>query len=232
MRSHFIHVGKTGGTAVKHALQPVASRFNIVLHSHETTLPDIPEGERVFFFLRDPVTRFVSGFNSRKRRGMPRIFSPWNRAERKAFRRFPTAIELARSLYKRDRTISAAAEDAMRGVGHVNSRFLDWFVSPDYLLSRLSDVILIGFQETIQDDFNTLRAILRLPSDISLPCDPVLAHKTPPGFVTDLDDEATANLRRWYAEDIRFYEFCKELRFRAGISLGAQVRLAGNKAGV
>ena len=100
----------------------------------------------------------------------------------------------------------------MRGVGHVKSRFLDWFVGTDYLLSRLSDVILIGFQETLQDDFNTLQAILGLPMELSLPCDPVVAHKTPPEFVTDIDDEATGNLRRWYAEDIQFYEFCKGLR--------------------
>jgi len=94
------------------------------------------------------------------------------------------------------------------------TRPTDWFVDPDYLLSRLSDVVLIGFPETLQDDFNRLQTILRLPSEISLPCDPVVAHKTPPGFITDLDDQATANLRRWYAEDIQFYEFCRELRAR------------------
>ena len=91
---------------------------------------------------------------------MPRIFSPWNRAEARAFKRFPTAIGLARGLHAPDRSLSAAARAAMRGVGHVNSRFVDWFVGTDYLLSRLSDVMLIGFQETLQDDFNTLQAIL------------------------------------------------------------------------
>src|SRR5689334_19331398 len=187
MRSHFIHVGKTGGSAVKYALAPVAGRFQIVLHPHETTLPDIPVGERVFFFLRDPLTRFVSGFNSRKRCGRPRIFSPWNRAERRAFNRFSTALELARALSSHDSDVVSAAHAAMQGVRHVNSRFLDWFVSPDYLVSRLPDIILIGFQETLQDDFKRLRAILRLPTDVSLPLDPVRAHKTPPGFVTSLD---------------------------------------------
>jgi hypothetical protein len=48
---HFLHIGKTGGTAIKHAIGPLASIKNLVLHPHSVRLSDIPAGERVFFCL-------------------------------------------------------------------------------------------------------------------------------------------------------------------------------------
>ena len=97
---HFLHVGKTGGTAFKHAVRaapPPLSRYVIHLHPHRVVLRDVPEGERFPFFLRDPVTRFVSGFHSRQREGRPRYRTRWSPEERKAFERFPTPDALALS---------------------------------------------------------------------------------------------------------------------------------------
>ena len=81
---HFLHIGKTGGTAFKHAIT-TARRQNarlgaltpaLHLHPHTVHLRDIPKGDRFFFFLRDPISRFVSGFYSRKNQGHPRHFVP------------------------------------------------------------------------------------------------------------------------------------------------------------
>ncbi len=68
---HFIHIGKTGGTAVKYALQDynatvLGCRYEIILHNHNFKLKDIPIGEKFFFFVREPIDRFISGFYSRK----------------------------------------------------------------------------------------------------------------------------------------------------------------------
>ena len=81
---HFLHIGKTGGTAVKYALKRnlVNKEYMIYLHGHEFKLRDVQKGAKAFFFLRDPVDRFVSGFYSRRRQGQPRIFSPWSQARR------------------------------------------------------------------------------------------------------------------------------------------------------
>ena len=53
------------------------------------------------FPLRDPVTRFVSGFYSRLRRGRTAVLHPAHEAERKAFEWFPTPQELADALAER-----------------------------------------------------------------------------------------------------------------------------------
>ena len=75
---HFLHIRKTGGTAVKHALKSHlrTRRYLIFLHKHNVKLKDVPVGDKVFFFLRDPVSRFVSGFYSKQRRGRPSLFLP------------------------------------------------------------------------------------------------------------------------------------------------------------
>ena len=80
---HFLHIGKTGGTAMKYVLSqyPVGSRYAICLHGHRVRLCDIPKGDSVIFAVREPISRFVSGFYSRKRQGQPRLFSPWSQNE-------------------------------------------------------------------------------------------------------------------------------------------------------
>ena len=78
--AHFLHIGKTGGTAIIDVLRQYAqaSPYFVYHHPHYVRLIDIPKGEKVFFFLRDPITRFVSGFYSRQRQGKPRHNLPWS----------------------------------------------------------------------------------------------------------------------------------------------------------
>jgi hypothetical protein len=103
-RAHFLHPGKTGGTALKAALAPVAldGRYEIHLHRHNVLLSDISLGDRVFFSVRAPLDRFVSGFNSRRRQGRPRYDIPWSAAEERAFTTFTSPDALGRALSSND----------------------------------------------------------------------------------------------------------------------------------
>src|SRR5262245_41319225 len=115
---HFLHVGKTGGTALKHALALTAVS-RVVLHDHTTTLAAIPPGQFVIFFLQEPLSRFVSGFYSRQRQGQPRYFSPWSEDEARAFGRFGTPSDLAAALSSASDEERAAAAAAMTSIQHV-----------------------------------------------------------------------------------------------------------------
>ena len=48
---HFIHIGKTGGTAIKSAIKRYNStkEFDIFIHNHEFKFKDALPGEYVFF---------------------------------------------------------------------------------------------------------------------------------------------------------------------------------------
>ena len=98
----------------------------------------------------------------------------------------------------------------MKTIKHVNSSYYDWFDSKDYFLSRLTDIIFIGFQESLEKDFNSLKKILDLPEVVNLPQDGTKAHRSPSNLDTDLEDKAKQNLMEWYASDYEFFKLCHE----------------------
>lgn len=208
---HVLHIGKTGGTAVKAALRghTEVGEYLITLNPHWVGLRDIPRGDRVVFFLRDPVARFVSGFLSRQRKGQPRYYTEWTPGEKAAFERFESPRALAHALSSANAEEKAAARRAMRAIEHVKDSYMRWFDSEAYFLSRQSDVLLIGFQETLGADFERLKRALGLPDALALPNDPVKAHRNPEKLDTSLDDLAVRNLRDWYRADLDFIEACR-----------------------
>jgi hypothetical protein len=208
--THFLHVRKTGGSAVRYALAPFAASHGIVIHGHKTRLADVPPGDRVFFFVRDPIERFASGFYSRFRRGRPLRDLTWTPSEERAFADFRHAGTLAEALSSPDPSLAERARFAMRGINHVSSSFADWFTI-DEIRARRASIVLLGLQERLSSDFAYVTARLGLPDD-RLPEDPVLAHRTPPEFDTTLSPLARENLRRWYAADVRFFAEYGRLR--------------------
>jgi hypothetical protein len=210
---HVLHIGKTGGTAVQHGLcgHLLTPRYVIDLRYHATTLRDIPRGEKVVFFLRDPIARFLSGFYARQRCDKPRYPSAWTDEEREAFTMFPTANHLALALSSPDEQQRQRARRAMNSISHVRTHYADWFGDRDYFLSRLPDIFFIGFQETLAADFERLRAKLGIPEPLRLPTDDRLAHRNPPDIDKRLEPQAVANLQHWYADDYAFFKLCQEL---------------------
>lgn len=217
---HFLHIRKTGGTAIRYALQGcVSKRYVVSLHGHGVKLRDLPRGEGVIFFVRDPVTRFVSGFYSRKREGRPRHYSPWRPGEEQAFSNFSSPNELAVALSSKDREERLRAIDAMENISHLSSHYWDWFESEEYFRSRLSDIFFIGFQETLNEDFERLKAKLGLIYDATLPTDATKSHRTPLNFDRTLNATAIRNLRNWYREDYEFVSLCQEIEGRAVVEI-------------
>ncbi len=217
MPVHFLHIRKTGGTAIAEALRPIAESYGIVLHDHNTKLSDVPPGDQVVFFVRHPIPRFVSGFCSRLRRGLPRHHFEWNDAEMEAFRHFRKANDLAEALSATDAEMAMRARQAMRGISHLKNTYKDWFSSEQELDDRLDSILLVGLQEKLNTDFEHLKRLLKLPETVCLPADDKLAHRTPPEFDRRLSPQAERNLSEWYAEDIRFYEHCTCLRAARGL---------------
>ncbi|HVN02580.1 MAG TPA: hypothetical protein VMT68_20435 [Caulobacteraceae bacterium] len=213
--AHFIHVGKTGGTAIKQALRscPDAGAYTLFVHGHAQTLRGVPAGEKVVFFLRDPVSKFVSGFDYRLRGSLPHFDIPWRPHEAEAFARFTSAAALAKALSSEDPDERARAGQAMRSIHHVrDSVVARWFESEAYFRSRLDDVLFIGFQEDLAADFERLKRVLGLPPALTLPGPDTVAYQKSPTPPEPLDTVARANLVAWYADDVRFYALCRRLR--------------------
>ncbi|MGQ0559745.1 MAG: sulfotransferase family 2 domain-containing protein [Sphingosinicella sp.] len=210
---HVLHIGKTGGTAVKAALWPLLGRANLVLHDHRTRLCDCPQDSLVFFVVRDPLERFVSGFNSRLRRGQPRYNFPWSTGETVAFRIFGTANALAEAIDSRNPARRLLARWAMGRIGHVRDRLSDWLEGVEEWVERRR--LIIGTTATLEGDLQRLLATAQIDEQIILPRDPVAAHASPADVERGLSPRAVENLTRWYSDDIRLYETSLRIRSEA-----------------
>jgi hypothetical protein len=217
-RVHLIHIGKTGGTAVKDALKPLTSsgRYQIELHSHDVDLQRIPQGDKFFFAVRDPLDRFVSGFNSRKRRGRPRYDFPWSTGEERAFNLFPNADALGSALSSDEARRRAAARDALISIKHVRDSYWQWFRDRDHLERRLDDLLLVMWFPSLDSSFAQLCELLGLPSGTALPTDSTTAHHSPQSADRSLSKRAKKNLYGWYSADVAFVEFCTNFDCFAG----------------
>jgi hypothetical protein len=213
---HFIHVGKTGGSAIAFALKAHTRQheYHIQLHGHNTKLNDIPEGEKLFFCVRDPMDRFVSGFYSRQRQGRPKYNSPWRKEEKMAFKIFKTPNELALALSSEDAAYKAQAEFAMRSIAHVKSSYWDWFGDESYFTKRFPDILWVCHQDRLKKDFDVLKKMLHIPEEVALPGKhSVAAHANPDGLDRKLEDQAKRNLQGWYAADYHFLKLVNEIHF-------------------
>lgn len=215
---HFLHIGKTGGTSLKklvkqHEITTIGDGRRLVMHSHSTTLYDVLGKNRrneAAFFLRDPLARFVSGFNSRLREGAPIAHIPWKPGERIAFQHFPTPNDLAEALSSRNQVHQDRAFSAMDAMIHTRMHFSEWLRSPEYLESRIERILFVGFQETYAEDVGRFFEILGLGSDVT----PEHFHEAPTTSERTLSALAQQNLRRWYADDIVLYEWALARRDR------------------
>lgn len=214
---HFIHLGKTGGSSIKEALskfpQDNLSKFKyrkiIFYHRHEFTLKGIPEGQKFFFSVRDPIKRFLSAFYAAKRQDLPRYKSPWSEGEKRAFSFFETPNDLAKSLYSQHAELGERAEAAMKSIRHIKTSYWFWFDNEDYFLKRKDDLVMVLQQESLKEDFARLKTKLGLPKEVSLPKDRIIAHSGDSNEDRNLEEISIQNLKRWYARDYEFLEFLR-----------------------
>jgi len=215
---HVLHISKTGGTTVRTMFKTAGITTTgdgrpIVLNHHQTTMPDVlgqDEGNEVTFFLRHPVPRFVSGFNSRLRQGAPSHDRPWRPEEKVVFDQFGSANELAEALSSTSLRLQDRAISAMRALNHTRWRTTDWLISPEYLEPRLDRVRFVGFQETFAEDVAALLVSLGVTKTLPLQHE----HQAPTSSPTELSESAQSNLTDWYARDLALYEWALERRGR------------------
>src|SRR5262249_46523580 len=118
---HFLHISKNAGTQIKFVVQQINrnnENYRIEAHPHRIGLKHLPPSADYFFSIRNPYTRFQSGFYSRKRKGAPRLFIDWSPEEEETFSNFEHANDLAEALFE-DSTRGYLAFAAMRAIPHL-----------------------------------------------------------------------------------------------------------------
>lgn len=208
---HYLHIGKTAGSALRLSIgkKRISKKFIYIFHGHDFTLKNVPENDLFVFFLRDPISRYVSGFYSRKRKGRPLYNNPWHPEEEIAFNYFSNPNSLAEALSSSDIEIADRAMDAMLSIHHVKTTFKDWLISDKYFNSRMDSLFYLGFVESFDSDFNTFCNKLEL-RNFHLNTSSKSAHKSPKDEDRHLSELAISNLTNWYKWDIDFYTKMKK----------------------
>lgn len=203
---HFLHIGKCAGTVLKPAFAELnrrPGRFHIQSHPHSVTLADLPADAPYFFSVRDPVSRFYSGFYSRKRMGRPHTFNPWTEEETTVFERFPHANDLAEALSPGSAGYEEATR-AMQAVPHF-ARFQHAYFARFRDFLEVRPPLCILRQEHLQGDLAALEKALGVSWSIELATDPVKAHSNDYSGAPPLSEAAIANIRWWYRDDVAFH---------------------------
>ncbi|WP_017658547.1 sulfotransferase family 2 domain-containing protein [Baaleninema simplex] len=213
--ANFLHISKTGGSAIKHTLADYLQTDNFIIHlrGHDCKLRDIPQGDKFFFCLRDPIARFASAFYFKKRQTRPWKHSKFE-TERKILQSFKTPEDLAIALSTNDPVLRNLAVEGMTSIEHINTSYLDWFESESYFLSRFHDCLYVAFQESLDRDFECLKQILGLPQDLYITQNSNKAkinpqHGNQSSKTYQFSQAATYNLKQWYARDYDFFNLCQ-----------------------
>ena len=204
---YFLHIGKAAGSQVKQMMAQVNREADGVLMkalAHDVTLVDLPEPSDYFFSIRDPISRFRSGFYSRKRRGRPLNDIAWTPHEQTAFANFEHAADLAEALFASgEEGMKAAA--AMKSIRHTAQDQIDWFALAGDIFTVRPPVWVLR-QEHLEADLKVLLDRLGVDFAPEARRDAKGAHANDYSGIPDLTETGIANLRRWYAQDFAFYE--------------------------
>ena len=213
-----LHIGKTGGTAANAVLKAnnkLGVGEFVKCYKHRTGLKDVVAEklcEHVMFFIREPVQRYISAFNSRLRQGWPRHHGEWGPGEVVAFGHFKTPNQLAEALSDPDEERRQQALEAMVAIRHLRKAYQHYLGSVELLEKEKDRIYFIASTESFDGDFGLLRSLLGVSPEIDLPTDDYGAHRTPDGFEKTVSELGRKNVQEFYKTDYEIYNWCVKRR--------------------
>ncbi len=168
----FLHIPKTGGSGVREYGKGLVKRgYRFPCHfGHgwkiEEILTQFPK-MKINFILRDPLSRMISGFDSRLRQGRPTYTSIWTPGEASAFILFPTIKHLLDAILSDDDYQQSAAAYTMRNVRHLHWNYNYYFKNMETLEQSSANFRLIGTMETLGEFIEGVTAQAGAPRSLA-----------------------------------------------------------------
>jgi hypothetical protein len=209
-----LHIGKTGGSFLRSIIRHNAGRgrtdLRLLPHQGNATSSAKRHGadRRLAFVIRDPETRFVSGFLSRMRQGRPTYEFNWSAEEAAAFMWFATPDQLAVALGSDDARMQSAARFAMRSIEHLNFDYSYYFRSAEALAEERDRIAMCIDLPRLSARLDEVMERLGFDS-YEMPPEP--RHHANPAPLPALSEAGRTALRAYWAEDWAIYEAALEV---------------------
>ena len=211
----FFHLAKNGGGSITWFLRPIRDTW---YHAgHRETLPGLAArfpNAPIVFFVRHPVSRFVSGFYNLHRARSQGVRRLPTAADTIGFHLFPTPNDLLDGLRSDDDWTRSAAEYAINNLPFLRNPLVNNLVSTDTVDAHLPQIAFIGTQENFEASVEAMRTVLSLPSTLSLTTHERKSHRSPASLRTAISDENREVLLNWYRDDLVLYEHCVRIHER------------------
>ena len=234
----YLHIGKCAGTTLHEYLKTKDGPSISHLHLKRVELNEAADHDFIFF-IRHPISRFVSAFNHSKRivefdtSGLDinrlnhensyapkRIRLKMMRKEGIAFTKqydklinhFKSAEELAESLFCDDKQERRKAQKLMRLPNEHLFKGIGWYLHDGELIKRFSQNIkFVGCVETLNKDLETASNLFNL----NVNSDQIARKRSGlKGGRNQLSEKAIQNLQRWYRDtDFRAIQILHEHGF-------------------
>jgi len=201
---YYIHIGKTGGTLLKSIF--LNKKNNIYSLSEDTKLYELDTNQKYIVSIRDPISRFISAFYSRRNKS--EIYSKqFFSIEAIGFYLYKNANNLAEDLYSKNILKTILSHISMRCIPTLNENIFYWFDiqdlkknPPSFIFENSSFIEdwkifseKFGFHK--QEIFNNVDKENRTI-----------------GKEEYLSEKAKENLKRYYKKDIKIYNYCLKLK--------------------
>ena len=219
---YFIHINKTGGTFISRKI----NKKNFQGWYHQKRPPELPLLNSKFaFFVRNPISRYVSGFNHLKyvldfkigdldieQLNIKNCPSParirrniikkrrfvYNKEFDYLLNSFKNANQLAESLSSKNTSIRKRAINLMSYPKEHLYKGIGWyFNNGDWLKRNKESIAFVGTQENLLADLNRLLKLLNSDDKMIKNKDMSFIRESPK---TDLylSEEALYNIYKWY----------------------------------
>lgn len=209
----FLHIGKTGGTFLKSlALEndDHASKLYVGKHGDTltTTIRDFGRHRKLGFFFRNPEDRFISGFQSRLRRGRPTYNVDWTSGEAAAFSFFATPNDLAEALTSDDERLKSAASFAFGHIFHLKHGYAHYLNSSEAVLyeHKMENIVVCCETKNIDDHLTRILGELRISIAEKHGGEKNAARRD---GQLELSKLARSNLRSYWQTEFQIYNTCK-----------------------
>lgn len=209
----FLHIPKTGGSGLTRLGKELVARgyqFPCIFGHNwkvEEILAHFPD-MRLCFILRDPLSRMISGFNSRLAQGRPTYNSMWSPREAAAFALLPSAKHLLNAILSDEEYQQSALKYAMHVIRHLRWNYTFYFEDLKTVKARASHFELIGNIASTYDFIERITALSGAPPALAAELYQKV-HESKiksQDILASYDEDELSRIRNFISKEIRIYD--------------------------